>query len=143
MFKILTLIGIIFTGNIFCAAMESGGSSLEEGIDDARQSLTTSQISAANPTTKLGYLRIFWETARATHGAYNIEDAAEVAAEVSKQKFFLKEKFEEMQRTLGAMPSLTLQSMDTQMESFAAYRYYKNAYNAEKKPLRGIAEPAI
>ena len=55
----------------------------------------------------------------------------------------MQQNFEEMQRTLGAMPSLTLQSMDTQMESFTAYRYYKNAYNAEKKPLRGIAEPAI
>ncbi len=90
MFKILTLIGIIFTGNIFCAATESGRSSLEIDIDGVMQSLTTSQISAANPTTKLEYLRIFWETARATHGAYNIEDAAEVAAEVSKQKFFCK-----------------------------------------------------
>ncbi|MEI7493128.1 MAG: hypothetical protein WCJ92_00840 [Alphaproteobacteria bacterium] len=139
MFKILTLIGIIFTGNIFCAAMESGGSSLEEGIDDARQSLTTSQISAETPATKLQYFKIFWETARATYNAYSANDGEKVA----NQKVFLQQNFEEMQRTLGAMPSLTLQSMDTQMESFTAYRYYKNAYNAEKKPLRGIAEPAI
>ena len=48
-----------------------------------------------------------------------------------------------MQLALGDVHSLTLQSMETQMESFAAYKYYKNAYNAEKKPLRGIAEPAI
>ncbi len=139
MIKILKLIGIIFTGNVFCSTMESGGSSLEIDIDGVMQSLTTSQISAANPTTKLEYFKIFWETARATYNAYNIEDAAEV----SKQKFFLQEKFEEMQLALGDMHSLTLQSMNTQQESVSAYKYYKSAYNAEKKPLKGIAEPAV
>lgn len=137
MFKMFTLMGLIITGNVFCAATEVSDSSLEE--DDARQGLTTSQISAATPATKLQYLKIFWETARATYNAYSANDGEKVA----NQKVFLQQNFEEMQRTLGAMPSLTLQSMDTQMESFTAYRYYKNAYNAEKKPLRGIAEPAI
>ena len=142
MFKILTLIGRIFTGNIFCSAMEKdGGFSLEGDIDGVMQCLAPMQISAANPTTKLGYLKIFWETARATHDAYNIEEAAEVAAEVSKQQVFLREKFDEMQLTLGdVVHSLTLQSMGTQMESFAAYKYYKNAYNTEKKLLKASNE---
>ena len=88
MFKILTLIGIIFTGNIFCAAMESGGSSLEEGIDDARQSLTTTQIYAETPATKLQYFKIFWETARATYNAYSANDGEKVA----NQKVFFAAK---------------------------------------------------
>ena len=68
--------------------------------------------------------------------AYNIEDAAEVAAEVSNQNKLLREKFEEMHLTLGDTFSLTLQSMNTQLESVSAYKYYKNAYNAEKKLLK-------
>ena len=87
MFKMFTLMGLIITGNVFCAATEVSDSSLEE--DDARQGLTTSQISAATPATKLQYFKIFWETARATYDAYNIEDAAEVAAEVSNQNKFI------------------------------------------------------
>jgi hypothetical protein len=134
MFKMFTLMGLIITGNVFCAATEVSDSSLEE--DDARQGLTTSQISAATPATKLQYFKIFWETARATYDAYNIEDAAEVAAEVSNQNKLLREKFEEMHLTLGDTFSLTLQSMNTQLESVSAYKYYKNAYNAEKKLLK-------
>jgi hypothetical protein len=129
-----TLMGLIITGNVFCAATEVSDSSLEE--DDAWQGLTTSQISAATPATKLQYFKIFWETARATYDAYNIEDAAEVAAEVSNQNKLLREKFEEMHLTLGDTFSLTLQSMNTQLESVSAYKYYKNAYNAEKKLLK-------
>jgi len=139
MIKILKLIGIIFTGNVFCSAVESSGSSLEGEIEVVRQNLAASQL----PTTKLEYFKIFWETARATYNAYNIEDAAEVAAEVSNQKKLLREKFEEMQLTLGDTFSLTLQSMNTQQESVSAYKYYKSAYNAENKPLKGIAEPAV
>ena len=45
-----------------------------------------------------------------------------------------------MQLALGDVHSLTLQSMETQMESFAAYKYYKNAYNAEKKLLKAPSE---
>jgi hypothetical protein len=134
MFKMFTLMGLIITGNVFCAATEVSDSSLEE--DDARQGLTTSQISAATPATKLQYFKIFWEIARATYDAYNIEDAAEVAAEVSNQNKLLREKFEEMHLTLGDTFSLTLQSMNTQLESVSAYKYYKNAYNAEKKLLK-------
>ena len=134
MFKMFTLMGLIITGNVFCAATEVSDSSLEE--DDARQGLTTSQISAATPATKLQYFKILWETARATYDAYNIEDAAEVAAEVSNQNKLLREKFEEMHLTLGDTFSLTLQSMNTQLESVSAYKYYKNAYNAEKKLLK-------
>ena len=134
MFKILTLIGIIFTGNIFCSAMEKdGGFSLEEGgVDEARQSLIASQTSAEIPVTKLQYFKIFWETARATYNAYSANDDEKVA----NQKFFLQEKFEEMQLTLEVMPSLTLQSMNTQLESVSAYKYYKNAYNAEMRLLK-------
>ena len=64
------------------------------------------------------------------------KDAAEVAAEVSNQNKLLREKFEEMHLTLGDTFSLTLQSMNTQLESVSAYKYYKNAYNAEKKLLK-------
>jgi hypothetical protein len=125
-----TLMGLIITGNVFCAATEVSDSSLEE--DDARQGLTTSQISAATPATKLQYFKIFWETARATYNAYSANDGEKVA----NQKVFLQQNFEEMQRTLGDTFSLTLQSMNTQLESVSAYKYYKNAYNAEKKLLK-------
>ncbi len=136
MFKILTLIGIIFSGNIFCSATESGCSSLEGDIDGAMQHLTIVQVPTEKLATKLEYIKIFWETARATYNAYNINNDEEVA----KQKNFLQQKFEEMQLTLGGMPSLTLQSMDKQMESFTAYKYYKNAYIAENKLLKASSK---
>ena len=126
MFKILILVGIIFTGNIHCSAMKSASCSLEEeSTNEARQSLMASQM----PTTKLEFLKIFWETARAAHYAHETKSAAEVEI----QKGILLEKFTEMQGALGDMSSLTLQSMNTLTESFTAYRYYKKAYNVEKK----------
>ena len=126
MFKILILVGIIFTGNIHCSAMKSVSCFLEEeSTNEARQSLMASQM----PTTKLEFLKIFWETARAAHHAHETKSAAEVEI----QKGILLEKFTEMQGALGDMSSLTLQSMNTLTEPFTAYRYYKKAYNVEKK----------
>ena len=115
----LMLIGMMFVGNIFCSYVESGDFSLEEGgIDDARQSLM--------PTTKLEYLQILWKAARAAYYAHDKNSDEEVRI----QKDILLERFTEMQGALGDGPSLTLQSMETSAESFAAYKYYKNAYNA-------------
>lgn len=115
----LMLIGMMFVGNIFCSYVESGDFSLEEGgIDNARQGLM--------PTTKLEYLQILWKTAHAAYYAHDKNSAEEVGI----QKDILLERFTEMQGALGDGPSLTLQSMETSAESFAAYKYYKNAYNA-------------
>jgi hypothetical protein len=119
----LMLIGMMFVGNIFCSYVESGDFSLEEGgIDDARQSLMALQM----PTTKLEYLQILWKTARAAYYAHDKNSAEEVRI----QKDILLERFTEMQGALGDGPSLTLQSIETSAESFTAYKYYKNAYNA-------------
>jgi hypothetical protein len=126
MFKMLMLVGVIFTGSVFCSVKESSGFSLEEEcINEAKQSLMASQM----PTTKLEFLKFFWETARAAHHAHETNSAAEVEI----QKGILLEKFTEMQGALGDVSSLTLQSMNTLTESFTAYRYYKKAYNVEKK----------
>ncbi len=116
MFIILTLVGIIFTGNIFCSHMESGGFSLEEGgVDDARQSLMASQISAEIPVTKLQYLESIWREIILVH-------------KVDGQNDSILQKIKEMEDVFPDMSPLTPEEKGTPLNLMKAYKYYKGVW---------------
>ena len=157
MFKILILVGIIFTGNIHYSAEESSGFSLEEGDDKVEEYSAMSQMPSDSSTLEssrssleqeikelkeslsgipresvqeaIANAENCWKTALETYNCYDsITDEI-----ITGKKNSLHQHRNELHRALGALESLRMKTMDTKDKTFTAYRYYKKVWLTLKK----------